>query len=68
MSGINTYKLEFLNQPEQGATYGFPIQKNLTMSFTVNDEDTWHTPMREFISFLSSIYGYEIDINKYEAD
>jgi hypothetical protein len=67
MSTLNTYKFEFFNTPETGETYGFPVQKTVSTAFTVNDEDAWHTPMREFIFFLSSIYGYEIDINKYEA-
>jgi hypothetical protein len=63
---INTYQLSYGTPVEQGETFGFPVQKNVTISFSVSDEDTWHTPMREFLSFLSSIYGYEINVEKYE--
>lgn len=63
---INTYQLSYGTPAEQGDTYGFPVQKSITMNFSVDAADTWHTPMREFLSFLSSIYGYEINIEKYE--
>ena len=63
---INTYQLSYGTPVEQGETCGFPVQKSITINFSVDDEDTWQTPMREFLSFLSSIYGYEINIEKYE--
>jgi len=63
---INTYQLSYSTPVEQGDTCGFPVQKNITINFSVDDADTWHTPMREFLSFLSSIYGYEINVEKYE--
>jgi hypothetical protein len=39
---------------------GFPLRKQFTHEVTVYESETWEVPLRSFVDFLSSVYGYDI--------
>jgi hypothetical protein len=65
---INRYTFEFIEGGEVDARYGFPFNKELRHEFEIPASQSWDYVMREFISFLSNIYGYEIKIEGYNDD
>jgi len=65
---INRYTFEFVEGDETDARHGFPFNKEIRHEFNLSADQSWDYVMREFISFLSNIYGYEINIKDYDAD
>jgi hypothetical protein len=65
---INRYTFEFVEGGEVDAKYGFPFNKELRHEFNIPANQSWDYILREFISFLSNVYGYEINIKDYDDD
>jgi hypothetical protein len=65
---INRYTFEFVEGDETDARHGFPFNKEIRHEFNLSADQSWDYVMREFISFLSNIYGYQINIEDYNAD
>jgi hypothetical protein len=48
-----------MNNSEENYTFQYTDGlKDVTISFT--PEDSWHTVLEEFVTFLSSVYGYNV--------
>ncbi len=65
---INRYTFEFLEGEEVDAKYDFPFNKELRHEFHISSDQSWDLVVREFLSFLSNIYGYDIKIEGYNDD
>lgn len=52
------YTFQYSLQDDCGPN--FPIAKTAQTSVQFHDEATWDVVLNEFISFLSSVYGYDI--------
>jgi len=65
---INRYTFEFVEGDETDARHGFPFNKELRHEFSIPADQTWDFVLREFIAFLSNIYGYDIKIEGYNDD
>lgn len=48
------------SQYDDESSAQFPVQKDVNISLTFQDEATWDAVLDEFISFLGGIYGYDI--------
>jgi hypothetical protein len=42
------------------AVDGFPLRKQFTHEITIAEAEVWEVPLRSFVDFLSSIYGYDV--------
>lgn len=38
----------------------FPVEKDIKVTLSFSDQATWDAVLDQFISFLSSVYGYDI--------
>ena len=65
---VNRYTFEFIEGDETDARHGFPFNKEIRHEFNLSADQSWDYVMREFISFLSNIYGYQINIKDYDDD
>jgi len=65
---INRYTFEFVEGDETDARHGFPFNKEIRHEFSIPADQTWDFVLREFIAFLSNIYGYDIKIEGYNDD
>ncbi len=65
---VNRYSFEFIEGDEVDARHDFPFNKEIRHEFHISADQSWDYVMREFISFLSNIYGYEINVKDYDAD
>jgi hypothetical protein len=39
---------------------GYPITRDFQHTITINSDEAWEVPLKSFVTFLSSIYGYDI--------
>lgn len=44
---------------------GYPAKRTVQIEATFDDGATWVSVAEEFFKFLSNIYGYHIDLEKY---
>jgi len=65
---VNRYTFEFVEGDETDARHGFPFNKEIRHEFSIPADQTWDFVLREFIAFLSNIYGYDIKIEGYNDD
>ena len=65
---INRYTFEFVEGDEIDARHGFPFNKEIRHEFSIPADQTWDFVLREFLAFLSNIYGYELKIEDFDAD
>lgn len=68
MKQRNRYVFEFVEGDEVDERYDFPFNKELRHEFSIDATQSWDYAMREFISFLSNVYGYQINIKDYDDD
>lgn len=54
----NRYVFEFREAEDDLA--GFPSTRNIRYSADIHRDDPWTVPLKQFLQFLSSIYGYTI--------
>jgi len=57
-SKINNY--EFIFREREEDLPGFPVARHIRYCADINQDETWTVPLKEFVLFLSSIYGYDI--------
>lgn len=55
---MGQYSFTYYGASDDGSE--FPTAKRVSTSLTFHDETTWDVVHREFVDFLSSIYGYDI--------
>jgi hypothetical protein len=65
---VNRYTFEFVEGDETDARHGFPFNKEIRHEFNLSADQSWDYVLREFLSFLSNIYGYDIKIEGYNDD
>jgi hypothetical protein len=54
----NTYVFNFHEAEDDLA--GFPKSRDIRYSAAIHRDDPWTVPLKQFVQFLSSIYGYNI--------
>ena len=57
-SKVNSYEFVFREREED--LPGFPVARHIRYCADINQDETWSVPLKEFVAFLSSIYGYDI--------
>ncbi len=65
MNSTNRYHFEYTSEEGVEGSTGFPAFKNVETTVHFDDGETWKAVMDEFVNFLSSIYGYQIDLRKH---
>ena len=65
---INRYTFLFIEGDEVDARYDFPFNKEVRHEFNIQADQSWDCVLREFVCFLSNVYGYQINIEDYNAD
>lgn len=46
----------------------YPCGKEVTTTLTFDEAAPWTAVVTEFVNFLSSVYGYPIDLSKHYGD
>ena len=62
------YTFLFQSADEDLRSHGFPVAKSVAHDFLIDRDVSWHDAVREFESFLSSIYGYRIELLEQSED
>jgi hypothetical protein len=63
---LKTFRFVFEQRPDSpedtefNLDHGFPTYKDTAVNLNFGDDTTWMAVMDEFVSFLGSIYGYDI--------
>ena len=55
-----TFQYEAAN--EFNRDIGYPVSQRIVSEFLIDEDTQWRSVVREFENFLSSIYGYRIDL------
>jgi len=55
---INNY--EFIFREKEDDLAGFPASRHIRYCADIHADEPWSVPLKEFVSFLGSIYGYDI--------
>ena len=55
-----TYEADSYEDEQFSRDYDFPVQSNIKSEFEFDDDCSWMTVMEQFVSFLGSVYGYDI--------
>jgi hypothetical protein len=55
---INNY--EFIFREKEEDLPGFPVARHIRYCADIHADEPWSVPLKEFVSFLGSIYGYDI--------
>lgn len=55
---MGQYSFAYFSASDDGSD--FPVSKGITTNLTFHDHTTWDVVHKEFVDFLSSIYGYDI--------
>ena len=55
---MSRYNFSYYSAEDNGSE--FPISTGITRDVVFHDSSPWDVVLTEFISFLSSIYGYDI--------
>lgn len=56
----STYTFQYFSRPDYDSEGEFPSAKSVNNTLEFNEGATWDSVLREFLDFLSSIYGYDI--------
>lgn len=58
------HKYTFLYEAadEENREIGFPVGQRILNEFVIDRDANWREVVREFENFISSIYGYRIDL------
>lgn len=56
----STYIFQYHSRPEDTCEGEYPAAKSVNNSIEFDEAATWDSVLREFLDFLSSIYGYDI--------
>lgn len=55
---MNQYSFQYSTRDDCGSD--FPVAKTITQNVEFHDEVLWTVVLDDFLSFLSSVYGYDI--------